>query len=54
MLTLVIEQAGEIREAFSYEVPLNEASHFALGKYARATYGAYAISVQTIGHNSCR
>ena len=43
MTALVIEQAGEIREAFSYERPLMEATCHALLEYARATHGADAI-----------
>ena len=42
MTALVIEQGGEIREAFSYERPLMETTHHALLEYARATYGADA------------
>jgi len=43
MLTFVIEKDGAIKDAFSYEIPLNEASHFALCQYARANYGSDAM-----------
>lgn len=39
MIALIIEQNGEVKEAFSYERPLNEGSHHALLEYARANYG---------------
>lgn len=42
MTALVIEQGGEIREAFNYERPLMETTHHTLLEYARATYGADA------------
>jgi hypothetical protein len=38
----VIEQKGEIKEAFSYERPLIEGSQRALVEYALATYSADA------------
>jgi hypothetical protein len=43
MEAFIIEEAGEIKEAFSYDRPLIEASRHALEEYARATYGGDAI-----------
>lgn len=43
MEAFIIEKAGQIKEAFSYERPLIEASRHALEEYARATYGDDAI-----------
>jgi hypothetical protein len=43
MEAFIIEQAGEIKEAFSYDRPLIEASRHALEEYARTTYGDDAI-----------
>lgn len=40
---LIIEQAGQTREAFSYDRPLMETTNHALLEYARATYGPDAI-----------
>jgi hypothetical protein len=42
MIALIIELDGEIKEAFSYERPLNEGSHHALNEYALANYGPSA------------
>ena len=39
MNTFVIEVAGERREAFAYEHPLNEGTVRALVEYAKASYG---------------
>ena len=43
MEAFIIEQAGQIKEAFSYDRPLIETTHHALEEYARATYGDDAI-----------
>jgi len=43
MEAFIIEQAGQIKEAFSYDRPLIEATRHALEEYARATYGDDAI-----------
>jgi hypothetical protein len=42
MIAFVIEQNGQIKEAFGYEIPLNQASQQALVEYARANYGSDA------------
>ena len=42
MNAFIIEQKGEIKEAFRYERRLIEGSRQALVEYARATYGADA------------
>jgi len=42
MNAFVIAVAGERKEAFAYERPLNEGSLQALVEYARANYGADA------------
>jgi len=39
MIALVIELKGTVKEAFSYERPLNEGSYQALVEYAQANYG---------------
>lgn len=39
MQAFIIEQAGEVKEAFAYERPLSEASRQALVEYAKANYG---------------
>lgn len=43
MVALIIEASGEVKEAFSYERPLSEASHRAVFEYARANYGPSAL-----------
>jgi len=43
MQAFIIEAAGEIKEAFSYERQLIEASRQGLVEYARATYGPDAL-----------
>ena len=43
MEAFIIEQAGQIKEAFSYDRPLIETTRHALEEYARATYGDGAI-----------
>jgi hypothetical protein len=43
MEAFIIEQAGQIKEAFSYDRPLIESSRHALEEYARVTYGDDAI-----------
>lgn len=43
MEAFIIEQAGQIKEAFTYDRPLIEATLHALEEYARATYGDDAI-----------
>ena len=42
MSAFIIEVAGERKEAFAYERPLNEGTGRALLEYARANYGADA------------
>jgi hypothetical protein len=42
-MNFVIENLGEIKEAFSYERSLNEYSQHALLEYARANYGSAAL-----------
>lgn len=39
MIALIIEQDAQVKEAFTYERPLNDGSHQALVEYARANYG---------------
>jgi hypothetical protein len=41
-MKFIIESEGEIKEAFSYERPLNDSSRHALLEYARANYGPAA------------
>lgn len=43
MEAFIIEQAGQIKEAFSYDLPLIDASLHALEEYALATYGDDAV-----------
>lgn len=43
MVSFIIEQDGQIKEAFQYERPLLSQSYKALEEYARATYGSDAI-----------
>lgn len=43
MMSFIIEVKGEVKEAFSYERPLSEASRQALVEYALANYGADAM-----------
>ena len=43
MEAFIIEQAGQIKEAFSYERPLIDASLHALEEYTLATYGDDAV-----------
>lgn len=43
MVSFIIEQDGEIKEAFQYERPLISQSYVALEEYARANYGPDAI-----------
>ena len=42
MNAFIIEVAGERKEAFAYERPVNEGTERALVEYARANYGADA------------
>ena len=43
MVAFIISQGEIIKEVFSYERPLSEASFQALVEYAQANYGADAI-----------
>ena len=43
MVALVIEQSGEIKERFGYEIPFNETTQQSILEYARAHYGSNAI-----------
>jgi hypothetical protein len=43
MVSFIIEQGGQIKEAFQYERPLINQSYQALEEYARANYGPDAI-----------
>ena len=43
MEAFIIEQGGQIREAFSYDRPIIEGTQHALEEYARATYGEGAV-----------
>jgi hypothetical protein len=39
MFAFVIEQDGQIKEAFGYEIRFNEKTHQSIVEYARAQYG---------------
>jgi len=41
--TFVIEKDGEIKEKFSYEIPLTEATLHSLAVYSHANYGPEAV-----------
>jgi hypothetical protein len=43
MVSFIIEQGGQIKEAFQYERPLLSQSYQALETYAHANYGPDAI-----------
>ena len=39
MISFAIEQNGELKEAFGYEIPFNEMTRQSIAQYARARYG---------------
>lgn len=43
MFAFVIEENGQIKETFGYEIRFNEKTHQSIVEYARAQYGPDAI-----------